>query len=1069
MLSHRLRSYLGSSVWASLLCLSLFASTGWAQPLSEVFTDEGATAFARRLLETQAADSQLCPKLIGNNPGLTRRAFVLALVQVDKLQFTDLKGAQAWASLAARIASDIDLYFSDPEPTHILDDIAASHPEVFHRLLAYWDLHRLNKRPLPNDNDVEDRYWESPDFPADLDPQTRAAMEPLLRKGLRVAVAEHLSHPRLLITELESYEEVAQKALSQLPQEERDAITKDYRHEMMLTKLFFEIDLGLTEDLPRRIESFREQADEPQTESELWLAGFRAAARQGQWNVASNRLEQAQSALGDSSAGPILRFCLATASYQLRRAQGFQPSTQQAFAEFSSAWSILDEYTPTTLIADDFSWPAGRAAIKFWLDQFQQFPEGQSAASELVLSRIKRWLYALDSQHLELSSEAILWHQDEFYGHQAYVLALLDVSTYFLETSKTSLPRDELIGAVSQLRSMHNTVALGSEDELFQFAGQPRFEVRSAGFMPELSARLYYLESLADATPTAARIDLLRQAQGEILKTENPEPTVKYLILFGREFASLASPADAKSCWIQALEQAQKYSFVEQSAEVASLLAELSQKAGQWEEAGRYAAIAKENLQDSLPLLGVRNPSGRKAAEQAWRATKLQTQAAIAKDEPEQAWSALTQGQQLQTATLRMEGEKQAQADGRKHLATEQGVATISREVERLKSLPTSPIRDELINKGEKLLADNRARFLTESRALRQKYSDIYGKILKVDPLSLADIKANLPKDLAIVSYFPTNDALYIFLVTSEAFRLHQVAVNQSELDAKIMSFLRTLRRARPEDQSILVEDSETLYQWLIGPVEASVSSSKTLLLIPTGRLNSVPFACLTDEAGKPLAASKSLVELAKATDLHLMASSRSQTLESVVTFANATGDLPSAAVEGQQITKFFPKAKLFTGDEATKAAFMTVGDQGQVLHLATHGEWNLEDSLQNYLALANEEKVSQDEIFSLDLSQKSLVMLSACNTAMGEGQGQNYVASLAEAFWLAGSRSVVASLWAVNDESTSLLMIEFYRSLRAGDSKAEALRKAQMTVSANPKFSHPYYWSGFVLFGDWK
>ena len=678
-------------------------------------------------------------------------------------------------------------------------------------------------------------------------------------------------------------------------------------------------------------------------------------------------------------------------------------------------------------------------------------------------------MLSLNSQDLELPIEAIPWHRDEFYGDSTYGLALLDGYTYFLEATKSPMAREDLATTVLGLRSLHNRYLLSSEGELYQIPGQPHFEVRSAGFMPELSARLYYLESLDETTTANERLKLLRLAQGEILRTENPEPTVKYLILFGREFASAGSTTDAVACWTRALELAQKSSFVEQSATSASLLAELSQKSGHWEDAGRYAAIAKNNLQDTLPLLGTRDASGREAAEQAWQASRLQAQAAIAKDNPEQAWSVLTEGQQLQTATLRMEGEKQAQSDGRKHLVAEQGVATMSHQVDRLKSLPSSPIRDDLITKGEKLLADNRARFLAESRALRQKYSDVYSKVLRVDPLSLADIKANLPKDLAIVSYFPTSDALYIFLVTSETFRLHQVAVNQSELEAKIMSFLRTLRRARLDDNSILAKDSRTLYQWLIGPVEASVASSKTLLLIPTGRLNSVPFACLQDDAGKPLAASKSLVELAKATDLNLVASSRSETLESVVTFANATGDLPSAAVEGQQITKFFPEAKLFTGDDATKAAFISVGDQGQVLHLATHGEWNLEDSLQNYLALANGEKVSQDEIFSLDLSQKSLVMLSACNTAMGEGQGQNYVASLAEAFWLAGSRSVVASLWAVNDESTSELMIEFYRSLRAGDSKAEALRKAQMTVSANPKFSHPYYWSGFVLFGDWK
>ena len=97
-------------------------------------------------------------------------------------------------------------------------------------------------------------------------------------------------------------------------------------------------------------------------------------------------------------------------------------------------------------------------------------------------------------------------------------------------------------------------------------------------------------------------------------------------------------------------------------------------------------------------------------------------------------------------------------------------------------------------------------------------------------------------------------------------------------------------------------------------------------------------------------------------------------------------------------------------------------------------------------------------------LDDTSLVILSACNTAMGDGGDVKFVASLAEAFWLAGSQSVVASLWSVDDESTALLMAEFYAALRAGAPKAEALRKAQLAVRANPAFAHPYR---FILFGQ--
>ena len=97
------------------------------------------------------------------------------------------------------------------------------------------------------------------------------------------------------------------------------------------------------------------------------------------------------------------------------------------------------------------------------------------------------------------------------------------------------------------------------------------------------------------------------------------------------------------------------------------------------------------------------------------------------------------------------------------------------------------------------------------------------------------------------------------------------------------------------------------------------------------------------------------------------------------------------------------------------------------------------------------------------------MATVEVCSTALADNSETEYVASLAEAFWIAGSRSVVASLWPVDDSSTGLLMTKFYERLKAGDGKAEALRKAQLAVRQDPRFAHPYFWSGFLLFGDYR
>jgi CHAT domain-containing protein len=98
------------------------------------------------------------------------------------------------------------------------------------------------------------------------------------------------------------------------------------------------------------------------------------------------------------------------------------------------------------------------------------------------------------------------------------------------------------------------------------------------------------------------------------------------------------------------------------------------------------------------------------------------------------------------------------------------------------------------------------------------------------------------------------------------------------------------------------------------------------------------------------------------------------------------------------------------------------------------------------------------------------LVTLSACETAIGNKEPDGTeVTTLAHAFSSAGANTVLASLWSVGDESTKEFMVEFYRQLAAGVSKAEALQSAEVKLLKNPKFARPLYWAPFVLMGDWR
>ena len=106
-------------------------------------------------------------------------------------------------------------------------------------------------------------------------------------------------------------------------------------------------------------------------------------------------------------------------------------------------------------------------------------------------------------------------------------------------------------------------------------------------------------------------------------------------------------------------------------------------------------------------------------------------------------------------------------------------------------------------------------------------------------------------------------------------------------------------------------------------------------------------------------------------------------------------------------------------------------------------------------------------EASTLDLSGTELVVLSACETGVGDIRTGDGIHGLRRALTLAGARSQVMTLWSVSDDATRDLMIAFYRRLAAGEPRAEALRQAQLGFLRRPDRRHPYFWAGFILAGS--
>jgi CHAT domain-containing protein len=196
---------------------------------------------------------------------------------------------------------------------------------------------------------------------------------------------------------------------------------------------------------------------------------------------------------------------------------------------------------------------------------------------------------------------------------------------------------------------------------------------------------------------------------------------------------------------------------------------------------------------------------------------------------------------------------------------------------------------------------------------------------------------------------------------------------------------------------------------------------------------------------------------------------------KSVLAVAPASTRLPYTQRESQAVSTFFPRQHtLLLGGRATESSFKRLAGQYDVIHLATHGYFNKLNPLLSGVLLESDAeedgRLEVHEILELRLRAR-LVTLSACDTALGGGYFADVPAGddlvgLTRAFLFAGSPTVLASLWEVNDLAAVGLMRDFYARLGRSD-KATALAEAQRVMHRHGRrYAHPYYWGAFALTG---
>jgi CHAT domain-containing protein/tetratricopeptide (TPR) repeat protein len=335
----------------------------------------------------------------------------------------------------------------------------------------------------------------------------------------------------------------------------------------------------------------------------------------------------------------------------------------------------------------------------------------------------------------------------------------------------------------------------------------------------------------------------------------------------------------------------------------------------------------------------------------------------------------------------------------------------------------------------------------------------------RLEPPTDSAIRAKLQPKQMLLSYFVTEQKTVAFVLKSDSFEAVLLDVGRQAIEDATTRLRDFNATTFPSTESL------TLYDMLVRPlVRFGVRDAHEIGVAPHGPLHYLPFAALSD-GSQYLGKRAPLFYLPSASLFGLAGSEGAARTTPMAAFAHSRAGqarLEYAADEAEDIATLYG-VKALTGAAATATAFRAATPSAFRLHLAVHGLLDRVQPAFSRLLLAPDERsdgiVNLYEVPGLPLSGVDLVTLSACDTQVGHLSPGDEVAGLNRAFLAAGARTVVASLWTVDDEVGSILMKRFYQNLKAGLSKAEALKAAQTTIRAD--HPSPYYWASFVLDGD--
>jgi CHAT domain-containing protein len=383
-------------------------------------------------------------------------------------------------------------------------------------------------------------------------------------------------------------------------------------------------------------------------------------------------------------------------------------------------------------------------------------------------------------------------------------------------------------------------------------------------------------------------------------------------------------------------------------------------------------------------------------------------------------------------------------------------------------------------------------------------------------PLDAGAIARALDADTILLEYALGDDASYLWVVSRDALRAYALPP-RSAIQAAARPVRERLASAPGTGGDAgAAADARRLSDLLLGPA-AELLGGKRLLVVAADVLQYVPFAALPDPRrpdGTPLLARHVVVQAPSASaavairsrpaaaargpvvavladpvyerrDPRIAAAARVRAAAEngpprLALRGTSLARLPFSRAEADAITRAARpgRAHRALGFDATREAVLgSALQEAQIVHFAAHGVVDSARAARAGIVLSlfdrqgrpQEGFLGLRDVYDLRLSA-DLVVLSACETALGRDLRGEGLVGLTTGFLYAGARQVVASLWRVDDLATSELMARFYRSLlQQRLPPAAALRAAQLEMAADRRWRDPYFWAGFVVFGDWR